>query len=87
MTLLATGISELPAVLPPIVLALLTGLNAAAVGLIALAAFQLATSTITDKLSRALVFVTAAAGICYHAPWVSRGRGRGRVCENARLIE
>jgi chromate transport protein ChrA len=71
MTALALGISRLPPTLPDIALAILTGLNAAAVGLIALAAYQLSLSAVTDKVTRGLVLVTASAGICYHAPWVS----------------
>ena len=72
---LAAGIARLPEVLPDIVLATLTGLNAAAVGLIALAAYQLSLNAITDHLTRGLVLVTASAGICYHAPWVGVGQG------------
>lgn len=71
MTALALGISRLPPTLPDIALAILTGLNAAAVGLIALAAYQLSLSAVTDKVTRGLVLLTASAGICYHAPWVS----------------
>lgn len=67
---LAAGISNIPAVLPPIVLALLSGLNAAAVGLIALAAYQLGTAAATDKVTLALVWLSASFGICYHAPWM-----------------
>jgi hypothetical protein len=36
-----------------------------------LAAYQLSLSVVTDKVTRGLVLVTASAGICYHAPWVS----------------
>lgn len=67
---LAAGVRKFPEQLPPIVLALLTGLNASAVGLIALAAFQLSRTAITDKLTRLLVLGSASFGICYHAPWV-----------------
>ncbi|KAK9897253.1 hypothetical protein P389DRAFT_55026 [Cystobasidium minutum MCA 4210] len=67
---LAAGVRSFPEQLPPIVLALLTGLNAAAVGLIALAAFQLSRTAITDKLTRLLVLGSACFGICYHAPWM-----------------
>jgi chromate transport protein ChrA len=67
---LAAGVRKFPEQLPPIVLALLTGLNASAVGLIALAAFQLSRTAITDKLSRIIVLASASFGICYHAPWV-----------------
>lgn len=49
--------------------ALLTGLNAATVGIIALAAVQLSQKAITDKLTRILVFFGATAGILYNALW------------------
>lgn len=67
---LAAGISRIPDTLPPLVLALLSGLNAAAVGLIALAAMQLGTAASTDKLTTSLVWLSASFGICYHAPWM-----------------
>jgi chromate transport protein ChrA len=67
---LGAGVAHIPDVLPPLVLALLTGLNAAAVGLIALAAVQLATASATDRLTLLLLWLTAAFGICYHAPWM-----------------
>ena len=49
--------------------ALLTGLNAATVGIIALAAVQLSRKAITDKLTRILVFLGATAGMLYNALW------------------
>lgn len=49
--------------------ALLTGLNAATVGIIALAAVQLSQKAITDKLTRILVFFGGTAGILYNALW------------------
>ena len=70
MAILGVGARSIPSNIPDIVLALLTGLNAATVGLIALAAFNLSKSTITDKLTRLILFGSAAFGICYHAPWV-----------------
>ncbi|POY73116.1 hypothetical protein BMF94_3854 [Rhodotorula taiwanensis] len=70
MAALAAGVRKFPDRLPPIVLALLTGLNAAAVGLIALAAYQLAQTAISDRVTRALVLASASFGICYHAPWM-----------------
>ncbi|KIS69682.1 uncharacterized protein UMAG_02213 [Mycosarcoma maydis] len=70
MAALGAGVRKFPERLPPIVLGLLTGLNASAVGLIALAAFQLSKSSITDSVSRLLVLGSAAFGICYHAPWM-----------------
>ena len=48
---------------------LLTGLNAATVGIIALAAVQLSQKAITDKLTRILVFLGATAGMLYNALW------------------
>ncbi|EST04804.1 Chromate transporter [Kalmanozyma brasiliensis GHG001] len=70
MAALGAGVRSFPDRLPPIVLALLTGLNAAAVGLIALAAYQLSMSSITDPVTRLLVLASASFGICYHAPWM-----------------
>ncbi|PWY97654.1 hypothetical protein BCV70DRAFT_202706 [Testicularia cyperi] len=70
MAALGAGVRKFPERLPPIVLGLLTGLNAAAVGLIALAAFQLSKSSITDPITRLLVLSSTSFGICYHAPWM-----------------
>jgi chromate transport protein ChrA len=70
MAVLGVGVRSIPTRIPDIVLALLTGLNAATVGLIALAAFNLSKSTITDRVTRFILFCSAAFGICYHAPWV-----------------
>lgn len=47
---LALGISNVDAVLPSVVYDLLSGLNAATVGLVALAAMQLSNRAITGKL-------------------------------------
>lgn len=49
--------------------ALLTGLNAATVGVVALAAVQLSQKAITDKLTRVLVFLGGTAGMLYNALW------------------
>jgi chromate transport protein ChrA len=51
------GVSRIGDTLPPPVYSLLSGLNAATVGIIALAAVQLADKAITDKLTRVLVFL------------------------------
>lgn len=57
--------------LPDRVLSTLSGVNSAAVGLIALAAHQLATASITDAVSR-FVFLAAASGsLLFRASWVS----------------
>lgn len=66
---LAIGVSNIGESLPRAVYALLSGLNAATVGIIALAAMQLAQKAITDKLTRSLVFLGAAAGLLYNALW------------------
>ncbi|KAL6804652.1 hypothetical protein GGI42DRAFT_322563 [Trichoderma sp. SZMC 28013] len=51
------------------VYALLSGLDAATVGIIALAAVQLSKSTVRDNLTRNSVFPNSAAGILYNAHW------------------
>lgn len=66
---LAVGISEVNERLPDPVYALLSGLNAATVGIIVLAAVQLSQKAITDKLSRILVFFGATAGMLYNTLW------------------
>ncbi|KAL2023264.1 hypothetical protein VTK56DRAFT_3387 [Thermocarpiscus australiensis] len=66
---LAIGVSNIGDTLPRPVYALLSGLNAATVGIIALAGVQLAQKAITDKLTRLLVFMGAAAGLLYNALW------------------
>ena len=69
MYALAIGISHVSNSLPLPVYALLSGLNAATVGVIAFAAVQLATKAITDPLSRLIVVFSACAGLCYNALW------------------
>jgi hypothetical protein len=59
----------MPDRLPPTVYALLTGLNASTVGIVALAAVQLAEKAIKDRLTRILVIFGACAGLCYNALW------------------
>ena len=66
---LAWGVSKIESILPDPVYALLSGLNAATVGLIALAGLQLSTRTITDGLSRTVLIGTACAGLLYTALW------------------
>ena len=66
---LAVGVSNIGQSLPRSAYAVLSGLNAATVGIIALAAVQLAQKAITDKLTRLLVFFAAAAGLLYNALW------------------
>lgn len=69
MYALSLGVQNMPERLPPIVYALLSGLNASTVGIIALAAVQLAEKAIKDKLTRMLVIFGACAGLCYNALW------------------
>lgn len=66
---LSIGVSHIGESLPPQVYALLSGLNAATVGIIALAAVQLAQKAITDRVTRVLVFLGASAGLLYNALW------------------
>lgn len=66
---LAMGIGQVGDQLPLPVYALLSGLNSATVGIIALAAVQLSNKAITDTLTRILVFLGATAGMLYNALW------------------
>jgi chromate transport protein ChrA len=66
---LSIGVSNIGTSLPRPVYALLSGLNASTVGIIALAAVQLSEKAITDKITRILVFLSAAAGLLYNALW------------------
>ncbi|KAI1860118.1 hypothetical protein JX265_010042 [Neoarthrinium moseri] len=65
----SVGVSNIGSSLPGAVYALLSGLNAATVGSIALAAVELSNKTVTDKMTRTLVFVCGAAGLLYNALW------------------
>lgn len=69
MYALALGIKNIDEVLPKVVYGLLSGLNSSTVGIIALAAVQLAEKAITDQTSRVLVVFGACAGLCYTALW------------------
>lgn len=66
---LSVGVSNIGTSLSRPVYALLSGLNASTVGIIALAAVQLSEKAITDKMTRVLVFLGAAAGMLYNALW------------------
>ncbi|KAK9386345.1 chromate transporter-domain-containing protein [Lipomyces mesembrius] len=66
---LSLGVQRMHAILPGVVYALLSGLNASTVGIIALAAVQLSEKAITDKITRILVIFGACAGLCYNALW------------------
>ncbi|KAK9353312.1 chromate transporter-domain-containing protein [Lipomyces doorenjongii] len=69
MFVLALGVGQIGNNLPVPVYALLSGLNAATVGVIFIAAIQLSNKAITDKLSLALIFLGGAAGVVYTALW------------------
>jgi chromate transport protein ChrA len=66
---LSLGVNRIDETLPDIVYALLSGLNGATVGIVALAAVELASKSITDKVTRICVFVGGAAGLLYTALW------------------
>ena len=66
---LSLGVQRISENLPNPVYALLSGVNAATVGIIALAAVQLARKAITDPLTRILVAFGGCAGLCYNALW------------------
>ncbi|KAH7156556.1 chromate transporter-domain-containing protein [Dactylonectria macrodidyma] len=66
---LSIGVSNIDETLPRQVYALLSGLNAATVGVILLAAVQLSEKAITDRMTRAVVFLSATAGLMYNALW------------------
>ena len=66
---LAVGIEHVDDTLPAPVYALITGLNAATVGIIALAAVQLSQKAIKDTLTRILVITGGTAGMLYNALW------------------
>jgi len=69
MFFLAIGVSRIEADLPSPVYALLSGLNAAVVGLICVAALQLSTRAITDNITRIAVIFVACAGLLYSSTW------------------
>src|SRR5271154_1574614 len=64
---LSLGVQRMNQILPSPVYALLSGLNASTVGIIALAAVQLAEKAIKDDITRILVIF--CAGVCYNALW------------------
>ncbi|KAI9151557.1 transporter [Paramyrothecium foliicola] len=66
---LSVGVASVGDTLPRPVYALLSGLNSATVGIIALAAVELSDKAVTDKLTTAIVFLTASAGMLYQALW------------------
>ncbi|KAH8703945.1 chromate transporter-domain-containing protein [Talaromyces proteolyticus] len=69
MYCLSIGIQNVSQSLPGPVYALLSGLNAATVGIVAVSAVQLSEKAIQDNISRILVIWGACAGLCYNALW------------------
>ena len=61
----ALGIRNIQSQLPDLVYALLSGLNAATVGLIALAAVQLSERAIRNQMNRFIICATGCVGILY----------------------
>lgn len=55
--------------LPSLVFALLSGSNAATVGIIAAAAMQLSHLVIQDQVTRLIVIAAGSAGMCFSALW------------------
>ncbi|OAA57980.1 Chromate transporter [Niveomyces insectorum RCEF 264] len=66
---LSLGVANIDETLPGPAYALLSGINAAVVGVVALATIELSTKAITDGLTRFLVFFTASAGVLFNALW------------------
>jgi chromate transport protein ChrA len=66
---LSLGVTRIGDGLPGPVYALLSGLNGATTGIIALTTVQLARKAITDKLSLGLVFLDGVVGMFYTALW------------------
>lgn len=66
---LAVGVGSIENQLPGPAYALLSGLNSATVGIIALAAVQLSNKAVSDEVSRVLVFFGGAAGMLYNSLW------------------
>jgi len=69
MFALSLGVQRISDTLPEPAYAFLSGLNASTVGIIAVAAVQLAEKCIKDQLARILVIFGACAGLCYSALW------------------
>ena len=66
---LGIGVSKIGDTLPGPVYALISGLNGATVGIIALAAVQLSNKAITDRITTVLVFLGGTSGMLYNALW------------------
>jgi chromate transport protein ChrA len=68
---LSLGVQQMDEILPGPAYALLSGLNAATVGIVALSAMHLARRAVTDRLTRLLVLFGGCASMLYSALWYS----------------
>lgn len=66
---LSIGVASIAETLPRPVYALLSGLNSATVGVIALAAVELSEKAITDPFTRVVILGSASAGMLHNALW------------------
>ena len=66
----ALGVGKMPDTLPDPAYALLSGLNASAIGLMAFAGVKLSEAVITDRITRALVVSGAIGGMLYKSLWL-----------------
>ena len=69
MYALSVGVGNIKSNLPPPIYALISGLNAATVGVIALAGVRLSERAISDRVSRMLVYFGGVLGMLYTALW------------------
>ncbi len=69
MCALSVGVQRINQLLPAPAYALLSGLNASTVGIIALAATQLSEKAVKTQFLRVLVIFGACAGVCYNKLW------------------
>jgi chromate transport protein ChrA len=88
---LSLGVESIGDQLPGPVYALLSGLNSATVGIVALAAVQLSKKAITDKLTLVLVFLGATAGMLYNSLWyfpvLMVAGGAATICFDTEKLE
>ena len=69
MFALSAGVSTISSSLPRAAYAVLSGLSAATVGVIAQAAVELSGKAMTDNCTRITLFFVATAGLLYNALW------------------
>lgn len=70
MTGTGIGISYITSSTPIWALRIEQCLSSAAVGLVALAGFRLASNIVKDRLQKILLLISAGLAICYSAPWL-----------------